>query len=405
MKINKTAFTLVELLAVIVVLGLLMVIIIPKVTKSINESEEKVNETNAENLLNAAIYKATSTPLDENIIVNYETGEGLEQFEYNGKKPEKGFIAILKNGHVVMAVKIGDNCYIKKYSDTQIIKQKYTSDTCNAPTSFETDTWETIANAVRTGETEMYNVGDTKTIKIDTTTLERAVFNRYSINQGPIYDYTLRLANKSAPSKCNENGFSQTACGFVIEFADVISYHNMNSTSNGGELVNGHGNVGGWPACEMRQYLNETIYNLLPNDLKSVIVDTNVVSSYGRLESANFESTDKIFLLDLIELAGENNYRINDDSLINHTRQLDYYENLRVTNEESVYYYLSHDRLKKGYYEGAEPYGMSYIGVPYWLRTADLSIKNNFGLINYDGEATFQSSTGYLGVSPAFKIG
>ncbi len=120
MKINKTAFTLVELLAVIVVLGLLMVIIIPKVTKSINESEEKVNETNAENLLNAAIYKATSTPLDENIIVNYETGEGLEQFEYNGKKPEKGFIAILKNGHVDMAVKIEETCYIKKYGGTQI---------------------------------------------------------------------------------------------------------------------------------------------------------------------------------------------------------------------------------------------------------------------------------------------
>ncbi len=38
---GKNGFTLVELLAVIVILGLLMVIIAPKITNTLNESEKK----------------------------------------------------------------------------------------------------------------------------------------------------------------------------------------------------------------------------------------------------------------------------------------------------------------------------------------------------------------------------
>ena len=53
----KKGFTLVELLAVITILGLLAVIIVPKVTKTIKDSEQKTNMASANGLLKAAEYR------------------------------------------------------------------------------------------------------------------------------------------------------------------------------------------------------------------------------------------------------------------------------------------------------------------------------------------------------------
>ena len=308
-----------------------------------------------------------------------------------------------------MAVKIKNNCYLKRYSSNEIQIQQYDSETCNAPASFETDSWKTISNAVKSGETEMYKVGDTRKIAIDTTTIESPVVNTGSINRGPVYEYTLRLANKSTPEECNNDDFSQTACGFVIEFADVIARYNMNSNFNGGEHVDGHGNVGGWAACEMREYVNDKIYNLLPNDLKEVITETKVISSYGLLDDHNFTTTDKLFLLDLIEIESENVYNIEDyDTLINHTRQLDYYEQQKIMYDGSTYSNIAPQRVMKGYYSGSEAYGMQYIGMYYWLRTADLTIKNNFAYITSNAvnpSIGYQSSPAAFGVAPAFRLG
>ena len=63
------------------------------------------------------------------------------------------------------------------------------------PISFSTDSWDVIANAVRTNNTSVYNIGDTK-----------------SIDMGSFGTHTLRIANKSTPSECSTSGFSQTAC-------------------------------------------------------------------------------------------------------------------------------------------------------------------------------------------------
>ena len=59
----------------------------------------------------------------------------------------------------------------------------------------------------------------------------------------------------STPDECKTKGFSQTACGFVVEFADVITKHGMNDTAT---------NKGGWPASSMREYLKNDIYMTVP---------------------------------------------------------------------------------------------------------------------------------------------
>lgn len=83
------------------------------------------------------------------------------------------------------------------------------------PVSFENDSWETIANAVRTGNSSVYKVGDTKEVELD--------------GYGT---FTVRIANISTPTACKSTGFSQTACGFVVEFEELVTNYKMNSSNS-----------------------------------------------------------------------------------------------------------------------------------------------------------------------------
>ncbi|MBR2828720.1 MAG: hypothetical protein IKE70_05765, partial [Bacilli bacterium] len=71
------------------------------------------------------------------------------------------------------------------------------------PVSFADDSWDTIIANIQTGNTSAYTVGSTKTVDL-----------------GSLGTHTLRVANNSTPAECSTAGFSQTACGFVLEFAD-----------------------------------------------------------------------------------------------------------------------------------------------------------------------------------------
>ena len=51
-------------------------------------------------------------------------------------------------------------------------------------------------------------------------------------------------------------------------------------------------NKDGWPASSMRSYLSTDIYNALPADLQSTIIDTKVVSGHGEDDTDNFTATD-----------------------------------------------------------------------------------------------------------------
>ena len=50
------------------------------------------------------------------------------------------------------------------------------------------------------------------------------------------HTYDLRIANKSTPTECSTQGFSQTACGFVLEFVQSVTTHAVNSSTTGSEM-------------------------------------------------------------------------------------------------------------------------------------------------------------------------
>ena len=236
------------------------------------------------------------------------------------------------------------------------------------PASFSTDSWETIVKAIKNNNTNKYAVGDTKTINLGTT---------YGT-------HTLRVANTTTPSECSTSGFSQTACGFVLEFADIITTHNMNTKDT---------NVGGWPSSSMRTFINNDIYNALPSKLKSGIIDTIAVSGHGQNDSADFTTTDKLYLLapgEIYENWSSTDLGALYDTTPSSTRQLDYYKNVGVNIG-------NHSGAIKKYNNTA---------TDWYLRTAHKFSSSN--IIRIDSSGYYYNSNGasYIyGVSPAFRIG
>ena len=234
---------------------------------------------------------------------------------------------------------------------------------------FATDSWSTIIAKVKAGNGSEYAVGSTKEVDLGTT---------YGT-------HTLRVANTSTPSECSTTGFSQTACGFVLEFADIITNHKMNDTNT---------NAGGWPSTSMRTFVNNDIYNALSDEIKNAIIDTTVVSGFGPDDTANFTSTDKLYLLapgevysdwKTITINGEPLY----DTAKNLTRTLDYYKNLGVTTINS-----SGAGKKNGTYD-------SY----WWLRTATAITGSYFYDVSDNGDWSNYDANYTGGAAPAFRIG
>ena len=236
-----------------------------------------------------------------------------------------------------------------------------------APNSFATDSWKTIIKAVRNNNISKYSVGDTK-----------------EIDMGTYGTHTLRVANTSTPSECSRAGFSQTACGFVLEFADIITTHNMNDTDT---------NVGGWPSTSMRTFVNNDIYNAIPSEIKNAIIDTTVVSGHGKSDTENFTSTDKLYLLAPGEVWTDwkTSKAASHDTVKDLTRTLDYYKNLGVTTSNS-----SGAIKKNGTSEDV-----------WWLRVAPSSYTNDFYTVRSNGSYTSSEAIPYYapGVAPAFRIG
>ena len=231
--------------------------------------------------------------------------------------------------------------------------------------NFATDSWSTIIANVKAGNGSEYKVGSTKEVNLGTT---------YGT-------HTLRIANTSTPSECSTTGFSQTACGFVLEFADIITDHKMNDTDT---------NVGGWPATSMRTFVNNDIYNAIPNEIKNAIIDTTVVSGHGKSDTENFTSTDKLYLLAPKEIYSDwSTYQSANDTAKDLTRTLDYYKNLGTSTS-------NRSGVKKKNGTSADYW---------WFRAASSNTLEGFYTVASTGTYSNDVAVYTHGVAPAFRLG
>ena len=235
--------------------------------------------------------------------------------------------------------------------------------------SFSNDSWETIINNIKNNTIpSYYTVGSTK-----------------EVDMGSFGTHTLRIANTTTPAECSTEGFSQTACSFVLEFADIITEHNINSTNT---------NVGGWPASELRTYVNTDIYNALPEVIRNAIVNTTVISGHGSTAGeTNFTSSDKLYLLSTHEVWVDDDGNTSSgidyyDTAYNNTRQLDYYAGLNVTTSN---------------YSGAIKQN-SGSNSWWWLRSSISNSPYFLRFVNAIGSWGGSGANTTGGVSPAFRI-
>lgn len=240
----------------------------------------------------------------------------------------------------------------KKFSGVIGVKESTTLD-------FSSDSWNTIISNVKAGKGSSYEVGATKEVTLST-----------------LGTHTIRVANNTSPSECSTSGFSQTACGFVLEFADIITTHSMDSSS-----------VGGWNETALYTYLNNTIYNELPNNLKNSIINTTVVSSPSIISEEHIVSTDKMYLLAPSEIYSDWNDEY--DISKNLTRQLDYYKQKGTSTSSNS--------------SALKSLGSTNTG--WWTRSADHVDAELFFEVFSAGNCASSSVSSSSGVSPAFRIG
>ena len=274
-------------------------------------------------------------------------------------------------------------------------------------TTFAKDSWSTIAAVVKDGQLDAYQVGSEKEVEIGGKS------------------YTVRVANNTTPTECNDSNFSETACGFVVEFVDIVEEKNLNdgksllndNISNTDlsidSLINNEKNKdikikmlggsieignGGWPTIPLRTYLNSEFINKLPSDLQSAIKATKVISGHGSFDKnsdradGNWESEDKIYLLSAHEVweDGTSNLVSIHDTAYNQTRQLDYYANLGVTTNN---------------YSGAIKNPVSSFKSSWWLRVNGFDIDSDFLIVYKTGNWSANNASTTNGLAPAFRIG
>ncbi len=373
---KRKGFTLVELLAVIAILAILVIIALPNVLKMFNDAKKNSFLTEAKTVYSEVSKKYISESMKGNKL-SYVSSEDNTKLEMTGRDLQ--YCVLLNTDGTIKSMKVSNGEWIaelpsgKKITDltsTDLKDGNLDNEKCvNVVTvSFEKDSWDTISKAVKAGQTDNYHVGDEKEVKLE----------KYGTHK-------VRIANMSTPDECNNSGFSQSACGFVVEFVDVMYKYNMS-------------NVGGWPASAMYKFLNDesldgtndkelSIINALPRELKSVIIDTKTVSGHGSKDTDDFTSMDKLYLLSTAEVWKGG---VSNDTARDKTRQLDYYEG--VTNDRG-------NALKaiKNDSKGSSSY--------WWLRTATSDLEGSFYAVLNDGVGySYYCAYAACGASPAFRI-
>lgn len=353
---RSKGFTLIELLAVIVILAIIALIAVPIILNMIGDSKEQANKRGKELYLEAVTQAIARKNLTEEFnpstckVKNDGnlTCDGKElTVEVNGTKPCAGTINF-DNGSIVSKIIL--------YCDE-----------IPEPKSFEDDDWSTIVANVQAGNTDVYNLGDIKEVVLKA--------------EGEDFDgktFHLRISNKSTDEcKSKEEGFSQTACGFVLEFVEAITTHVMNSSGE---------SIGGWEYSEMRDYVNTTIYNALPDEIKDNIIDTYVVSGHESGKTSNYKTTDKLYLLSTKEVFGT---ALDNDTVDNETSQLDYYKSIGVTTSS---------------YSGAIKKDQSGTSTYWWLRSADSNSISSFYNVDMFGYRGITNAITTFDVSLAFRL-
>ena len=130
---NRKGFTLVELLAVIVLLGIILIIAVPKFSHVVKESDENLFKTNSKLVLKEILniyeseYKGSLNT--SNVIYNINNGKVEKDskiYDINLKDDTAtGRVEIDNDGNAKMVLKNDKYCVVKEFNNAEL--QEYDS--------------------------------------------------------------------------------------------------------------------------------------------------------------------------------------------------------------------------------------------------------------------------------------
>ena len=158
------------------------------------------------------------------------------------------------------------------------------------------DDWATIAEACQNGDVSKYGLGGRKQFEFTldgvTSTVEVEIVGK-------------NMDKLETPDE-NYNGGQDTAALTFMLFNLGSQNHSMNDTPKtylGNTNYRAY-NTGGWLMSDMRSWLNEDVYEALPEDLKSLIRPVEKISDTGFYYPSLKTTIDKLWLPSDEELNG-----------------------------------------------------------------------------------------------------
>lgn len=170
------------------------------------------------------------------------------------------------------------------------------------------------------------------------------------------------------------------------EFAGVV--FGMVGIMNATRRMNAASTItGGWPATEMRTFLNETIFPALPVQWQKLIRQVEVLSSEGGTKATIVTSADRLFLLSLAEMGFD-------------AENVPYRDEVAAGAEEVAFscYTDNPSRIKRGYNGTGS-------ADSYWLRSPLASSTTGFCATYNNGNASSSYATTANGVAFGFCVG
>ena len=156
--------------------------------------------------------------------------------------------------------------------------------------------------------------------------------------------------------------------------------------NNNRQMNSANTNEGGWASCNMRTFLNNSIFPALPIQWQAMIKSVQVMSSIGKTMADISTSVDKLFLFSHAELGW-------DTSAVPYTNEID------ADAEKKVF-----DIFTNGGSKVKKTYNNTGTAGFWWLRSPDSGSSNTFRVVNNIGGANSSSAHNAYGVSFGFCI-
>ena len=134
-------------------------------------------------------------------------------------------------------------------------------------------------------------------------------------------------------------------------------------------------NRGAWAACDMRQYLNNTMFALLPDELQALIAPTKIVQI---VDGKRVETEDKLFLLSKTQVFGKGRWSEREPE-----------------DAQLLCFLREKDRVKE-----CSDNGTWF----WWLRSPEASSSSSFAFVNYAGNSYNYYASNSYGVAFGFCL-